>query len=77
MRLQKQINRIVDNKEYAKYVVVIPPDDVEKLEWKEGEELEHEVKEQALIIRKAKSLDDEALRIAAKYSKSKARRRSH
>jgi bifunctional DNA-binding transcriptional regulator/antitoxin component of YhaV-PrlF toxin-antitoxin module len=71
MRLQKQVNRIVENKEYAKYVVVIPPEDVQELEWKEGQELEHEVKDQALIIRKAKSLQEEASKIAAKYTKNK------
>jgi bifunctional DNA-binding transcriptional regulator/antitoxin component of YhaV-PrlF toxin-antitoxin module len=71
MRLQKQVNRIVEDKEYAKYVVIVPPEDVEKLEWKEGEELEHEVKDQALVIRKAKSLQEEASKIAAKYTKSK------
>ena len=71
MRLQKQVNRIVDDKEYSKYVLVIPPEEVEKLEWKEGEELEHEVKEQALIIHKAKHTDEEAMRIASKHVKVK------
>jgi bifunctional DNA-binding transcriptional regulator/antitoxin component of YhaV-PrlF toxin-antitoxin module len=71
MRLQKQVNRIVDDKEYSKYVLVIPPEEVEKLEWKEGEELEHEVKDRTLVIRKAHSLEEEASKIAAKYIKGK------
>jgi bifunctional DNA-binding transcriptional regulator/antitoxin component of YhaV-PrlF toxin-antitoxin module len=66
MRLQKQVNRIVEDKEYSKYVLIVPPEDVEKLEWKEGQELTHEVKDQSLIIR-AKASDEEALKIATKY----------
>ena len=75
MRLQKQVNRIVDDKEYAKYVVVVPPEDVEQLQWKDGEELEREVKEQTLIIRKAepKPSEEEVLKLAAKYAKRKRR----
>lgn len=75
MRLQRQVNRVVEDKEYSKYVVIIPPEDVEKLEWKEGEELAHEVKEQALIIRKAKPPEAEVLRIAEKYAGRKDKRR--
>lgn len=72
MRLQKQVNRIVDDKEYAKYVVIIPPEEVEKLQWGEGEELEHEVREQTLIIRKAKSPNEEAaFKIAMKHAKAR------
>jgi len=61
----------VDDKEYSKYVLIVPPEAVEKLEWKEGEELTHEVKEQALIVRKAKPPEEEVLRIAEKYVKRK------
>lgn len=75
MRLQKQVNRIVEDKEYSKYVLIVPPEDVEKLDWKEGEELAHEVKEQALIIRKAKPPEDEVIRIAEKYAGRKDKRR--
>jgi bifunctional DNA-binding transcriptional regulator/antitoxin component of YhaV-PrlF toxin-antitoxin module len=75
MQLQKQLNRIVENKEYSKYLLVVPPQVVEELQWKEGEELEHEVKEQSLIIRKAKSTssEQEVLKIAEKYAKKKRR----
>ena len=71
MRLQKQVNRIVDDKEYAKYVLVVPPDAVQKLQWREGEELEHEVKDEALIVRKTKPDDAEAMRIATKHARIK------
>jgi bifunctional DNA-binding transcriptional regulator/antitoxin component of YhaV-PrlF toxin-antitoxin module len=69
MRLQKQVNRIVEDKEYSKYVIVVPPEEIERLQWREGEELTHEVKEQTLIIRKAKPPSEEALRIAVKHVK--------
>jgi bifunctional DNA-binding transcriptional regulator/antitoxin component of YhaV-PrlF toxin-antitoxin module len=75
MRLQKQVNRIVEDKEYSKYVIIVPPEDVEKLEWKEGEELAHEVKEQALIIRKAMSSEDEVMKLAEKYATGKSKKR--
>lgn len=71
MRLQKQVSRIVEDKEYSKYVIVVPPEEIEKLQWREGEELAHEVKEDTLIIRKAKPLSEEALRIAMKHAKVK------
>lgn len=75
MQLQKHLNRIVADKEYAKYLVVIPPEDVKKLQWKDGERLDHEIKDQALIIRKAESelSEEEALKVAAKYKPRKRR----
>ena len=75
MRLQKQVNRVVEDKEYSKYVIIVPPEDVGKLEWKEGEELSHEVKEQTLIIRKAITSEDEVIKMAEKYVTGKTKRR--
>ncbi len=40
MKLQKQLSRKVGDIAYPKYVVTLPPKDVEKLGWKEGTELE-------------------------------------
>lgn len=39
MKLQKQRTREVKGKEYFRWTVVIPPNEVESLGWKEGEEL--------------------------------------
>ena len=50
MYLQKQLSKKVGDKEYAKYVIVVPPKIVEKLGWKAGEELEAEIKKGKLII---------------------------
>ena len=52
MRLQKQKTREVKGKEYFRWSVVIPPEEVEQLGWKEGLELEPEVKKDGLVIKK-------------------------
>lgn len=52
MKLQKQLSRKVRNIEYAKWVIVIPPETIRKLEWKEGQVLETEVKDKKLTIKK-------------------------
>lgn len=54
MKLQKQLSRRVDNKEYPKYVVTIPPKDIEKVGWREGEELRAEIQDGKLIIMRKK-----------------------
>jgi hypothetical protein len=40
MKLQKQLTRKIGNQEYSKYVLVISSKDIEKLGWKQGQELE-------------------------------------
>jgi antitoxin component of MazEF toxin-antitoxin module len=52
MQLQKQLSRKIGNLEYAKYVAVIPPQTIKELGWKDGEELEPEIKNGKLIIKK-------------------------
>lgn len=54
MRLQKQLSRKLRGKEYQKYTVVIPPKEIIKLGWKEGEELEPEINNDRLIIKPKK-----------------------
>lgn len=50
MKLQKQVTRRIEETEYAKYVVVIPPDRVEELGWTEGQELDSQVQGRKLVI---------------------------
>ena len=50
MRLIKQSGRKYEDKEYFKYILVVPNKLIEKLGWKGGEELEAEVKDKKLII---------------------------
>ncbi len=50
MYLQKQLSKKIGDKEYAKYVIVVPPKLIDKLKWKGGEELEAEVKGDKLVI---------------------------
>lgn len=40
MKLQKHISRKIGNKEYLKYVIVIPKEDVDNLGWKDKQDLE-------------------------------------
>jgi len=54
MKLQKQLSRKVGDKEYAKYVAVITPEKIKELGWKDGEELESEIKDRKLILKKLK-----------------------
>lgn len=50
MRLQKQTSRKVGDKEYSKYVIIVPPDRITKLGWHEGEELTDQVQGKRLIL---------------------------
>ena len=52
MKLQKQLSRKVGDIEYAKWVIVIPPETIKELEWKEGQEFEAEIKDKKLTIKK-------------------------
>ena len=50
MRLQKRFNRKVGSKEYSKWIVNLPPEEVEQLGWKEGIELEASIKDGKIIL---------------------------
>jgi bifunctional DNA-binding transcriptional regulator/antitoxin component of YhaV-PrlF toxin-antitoxin module len=51
MKLQKQLSRRVNDKKYPKYVVTIPPSKIEEAGWKEGTELDAEVKDKKIILK--------------------------
>ena len=51
MRLQKQKVRKSGDKEYFKWVLLVPPDRVKQLGWNEGVELKEEIKGDSLYIR--------------------------
>ncbi len=51
MKLQKQLSRKVGVKEYPKWVVTIPPIQIDKLKWKEGQELEVEIFDGKLVLK--------------------------
>ena len=55
MKLQKQLSRKVGNKEYAKWVITLPPSKIEAVGWKEGQELEEVVKDGKIILRPKKA----------------------
>ncbi|MEM2915396.1 MAG: hypothetical protein QXH91_08385, partial [Candidatus Bathyarchaeia archaeon] len=51
MKLQKHTTREIEGKEYHKWVIVIPPEQIKGLGWKEGIELESMIKGNGLVIR--------------------------
>jgi bifunctional DNA-binding transcriptional regulator/antitoxin component of YhaV-PrlF toxin-antitoxin module len=51
MRLQKHKTREVNGKEYFKWDIVIPVEDVKELGWEDGDELEPRRQGKTLIIR--------------------------
>lgn len=55
-RLQKQLSRKVGNKEYAKWVVVLPPSIIEELSWNAGDALKHEINNGKLVLSKEKTI---------------------
>jgi len=52
MKLQSQISRTYGKKEYKKSWVVIPSKILKSIGWKSGQELEAEIKDGKLILKK-------------------------
>ncbi len=50
MKLQKQLSRQFAGREYAKWVIVLPPKVVKELGWREGQELAAEIEGRSLRI---------------------------
>jgi len=57
MKLQRQVSRVIGKTQYAKWVVTIPPKQVEELSWKEGDELRSTVSGKTLSVKKASNPD--------------------
>jgi antitoxin component of MazEF toxin-antitoxin module len=54
VKLQKQLSRKTKGKSYPKYVMTIPPRDIEELGWQKGMELEVTIDDNKLIIQPKK-----------------------
>lgn len=54
MQLQKRLSRRYKDKEYHKYILVIPLQDIKKSGFKEGQKLKIETKESEIKITKLK-----------------------
>ena len=52
MKLQKRLSRIYKDKKYYKYILVIPEKEIEKAEFKEGDELKSETKKGEIKIKR-------------------------
>ncbi len=59
MQLQKQSSRVYKGKEYPKYLIVIPPKDIEKLGWTVGDDLESVIEKGRLVIRRERKFTSE------------------
>lgn len=55
MKLQKQLSRRFRGKEYPKWVIVLPPEVVNDLGWKEGQDLSAAVERGSLLLRAVRS----------------------
>jgi len=66
MQLQKQLSRKVGNKEYPKWVIAIPPRQIEALGWHEGQSLESEIADSQLIVKIVDEKEVEKRKEAAK-----------
>ena len=65
MKLQKQLSRKVGDKEYPKWVIAIPPKQIDELGWKEGLPLESEVSDNQLLIKIVNEAEQEKRKEAA------------
>lgn len=54
MKLQKRFNRKVGAKEYSKWIVTLPPEEIDGLGWIEGMELEALSSEGKLVLKPKK-----------------------
>jgi bifunctional DNA-binding transcriptional regulator/antitoxin component of YhaV-PrlF toxin-antitoxin module len=54
VKLQKQLSRKVQDKTYPKYVITIPPKQIEEAGWKEGTELEAIVEDGKIVLKPKK-----------------------
>jgi len=53
MKVQKISNRIVEDKEYYKYILIIPSEAIKKLKW-DGAELQYSIDDKKLILERKK-----------------------
>ena len=52
MKIQRQLSKKRDKKEYYKYVIVLPEEKIKEASFKEGDELEAESKKGEIKLRK-------------------------
>jgi antitoxin component of MazEF toxin-antitoxin module len=59
VKLQKQLSRKIKGKNYPKYVMTIPPKDIQELGWQKGMELEICIRDNKLIIQPKQDIEKE------------------
>jgi len=55
MKVQKRLNRKVGDKEYAKWEIDIPPSVIKEVGWKDGTELDVDIKEHSIVLKPKKA----------------------
>jgi antitoxin component of MazEF toxin-antitoxin module len=66
VKLQKQLSRKVGEKKYTKWVIAIPPKQIEALGWNEGQSLESDIANKQLVVKTVSEVEVEKRREAAK-----------
>jgi hypothetical protein len=51
VKLQRQLNRRLGDREYAKWVIVLPPKIIRQLGWKEGQEFMFQIDGKTLRLK--------------------------
>lgn len=74
MQLQKQLSRKVGNKAYPKWVIAIPPRQIEALGWREGQSLESEIADNQLVVKLVDESEVKKRKEAAKKAWEKRKR---
>jgi antitoxin component of MazEF toxin-antitoxin module len=74
LKLQKQLSRKVGDKKYPKWMIAIPPKQIEALGWNEGQSLEGEIADQKLVIKKVNDVEVEKRKKAAEKAWEKRKR---
>jgi bifunctional DNA-binding transcriptional regulator/antitoxin component of YhaV-PrlF toxin-antitoxin module len=72
MKLRRTQNRVYHGKIYEKWILVLPPEDVKKLGWTEGIELEPTVKRNELRLRPARKTAPNRVRRIARFESLRA-----
>jgi antitoxin component of MazEF toxin-antitoxin module len=57
LKLQCQVSRVVGATKYVKWVVTLPPKQINEVGWQEGDELESKVNGKTLVVKKSNNPD--------------------
>jgi len=70
VKLQKQTTRKIGDIEYSKWVITIPPDQIEKLKWLEGDNLDSKAENKNLVVKKVVNMPEKPKKMTYEEFKS-------